>query len=59
MGYLIDYINEHGNINGSKVVLLLTLKEGAIYPASILIKELKQVTIADMFQDFDDDEMPF
>ena len=59
LGYLIDYINEHGNINGSKVVLLLTLKEGAIYPASILIKELKQVTIADMFQDFDDSEMPF
>lgn len=59
LGYLIDYIDDHGNINGSKVVLLLTLKEGAIYPASILIKELKQVTIADMFQDFDDEEMPF
>lgn len=59
LGYLIDYINVHGNINGSKVVLLLTLKEGAIYPASILIKELKQVTIADIFQFFDDSEIPF
>ena len=58
LGNLTDYISDNGNINGSKVVLMVTLKEGAIYPASILIKELKQVTIADMFNDFDDD-LPF
>ena len=57
LGDLNDYISDNGNINGSKVVLMVTLKEGAIYPASILIKELKQVTIADMFNDFDD--LPF
>ena len=57
LGDLTDYIADHGNINGSKVVLMVTLKEGAIYPASILIKELKQTTIADMFDDFED--LPF
>lgn len=59
LGNLMDYIGEHGNINGSKVIIMLTLKEGAIYPVSILIKELRKVTIADMFKDFDDDELPF
>ena len=59
VGYLIDdYIRNNGNINGSKVVIMLTLKEGAIYPVSILIREIHRVTIADMFNDFDDD-MPF
>lgn len=59
LGDLIGgYIKDHGNINGSKVILMVTVKEGAVYPASILIKELKQTTIADMFADFDD-ELPF
>lgn len=59
LGDLIGgYIKEHGNINGSKVILMVTIKEGAVYPASILIKELKHTTIADMFADFDD-ELPF
>ena len=58
LGNLIEYIDKNGNINGSKVVIMVTLKEGAIYPASILIKEFKHVTIADMFNDFDDD-LPF
>ena len=58
LGDLMDYIADHGNINGSKVILMVTVKEGAVYPASLLIKELKHVTIADMFADFDDD-LPF
>ena len=59
LGDLIGgYIKEHGNINGSKVIVMVTIKEGAVYPASILIKELKHTTIADMFADFDD-ELPF
>ena len=58
LGNLIEYIGKNGNMNGSKVVVMLTLKEGAIYPASILVKEFKHVTIADMFNDFDDD-LPF
>lgn len=60
LGFLNDYIVDNGNINGSKVVIMLTLKAGAIYPASILIKELKTATIADMFANFEDnDELPF
>lgn len=64
IGYLTDYINQNGNINGSKVVLMIVLKEGAIYPVSILIKEVHKVTMAEMFAGFadqedDDDELPF
>ena len=61
LGFLTDYISDHGNINGSKIIIMLTLKEGAVYPASMLIKELKTTTIADMFADFvdDGDELPF
>ena len=60
LGSLMDYIANNGNLNGSKVVIMITLKEGAIYPVSMLIKELHKVTIADMFRDFeDDDELPF
>ena len=64
IGYLTDYISENGNINGSKVVIMIVLKEGAIYPVSILIKEIRKVTMAEMFAGFadsddDDDELPF
>ena len=58
LGNLVEYISKTGNINGSKVVVMVTIKEGAIYPASILVKEFKHTTIADMFSDFDD-ELPF
>ena len=59
LGNLIDdYIKENGNINGSKVIFSVTLKEGAIYPAAVLIKELKKQSIEDMFEDVDD-ELPF
>lgn len=58
LGNLIEYIDKNGNVNGSKVVLMVTVKEGAVYPASILFKEFKHTTIADMFADFDDD-LPF
>lgn len=64
IGYLTDYISDNGNINGSKVVIMIVLKEGAIYPVSILIKEIHKVTMAEMFAGFtdsddDDDELPF
>lgn len=58
LGNLMDYIGDNGNINGSKVVLMVLIKEGAIYPQSILIKELHQTSISDMFADFAD-ELPF
>lgn len=49
LGKMMEFIEANGNINGSKVVMMLTLKPGAVYPQAILIKELKKQTIADMF----------
>ena len=63
LGTMWDYIQDNGNINGSKVVILVTLKTGAIYPQAILIKELHQTNIEDLFEGFmetdGDDELPF
>lgn len=63
LGKLQEYVNSNGNINGSKCVLMLTLKEGAIYPGSILLKEIQHKSLADMFADYDEDddaeELPF
>ena len=59
LGNLVDdYIAENGNINGSKVIMSITIKEGAVYPNAILIKELHKRTINDMFVECDDD-LPF
>ena len=62
-GTMLKFIEENGNINGSKVVLMVTLKLGAIYPQAILIKELHQTNIDDLFKGFEDlggsDELPF
>lgn len=62
-GTMMKFIEDNGNINGSKVVLMVTLKEGAIYPQAILIKELHQTNIEDLFEGFmdidGDDELPF
>lgn len=58
LGYLMDYISDNGNINGSKVVVLIVIKEGAIYPQAILIKEMNKQSISDMFSALDD-ELPF
>ena len=63
LGNLYQYVNEHGNVNGSKCVIMLTLKPGAVYPSSILLKEIQHKTMADMFADYDEDdeadELPF
>lgn len=58
LGYMMEYIEDNGNINGSKVIVLITIKKGAIYPQAILIKELHQQNISDMFAALDD-ELPF
>lgn len=62
-GSMMGFIEANGNINGSKVILMVTLKEGAIYPQAILIKELHQTNIEDLFEGFTDidgdDELPF
>lgn len=60
-----DFLSNNGrNINGSKVVVLVTIKPGAIYPAALLIKELVVQDIGSMFEgeDFEaafGDELPF
>lgn len=65
LGTMMSYIEANGNINGSKVIIMVTLKEGAIYPQAILIKELHQTNISDLFKDadgfmdFDGGELPF
>lgn len=59
LGNLVeDYIAKNGNISGSKVIMNITIKDGAVYPNAILIKELHKRTINDMFADCDDD-LPF
>lgn len=58
IGKLMDYIGANGNINGSKVIMALVIKEGAIYPQGILIKELHKQSISDMFMSVDE-ELPF
>ena len=59
LGKLQEYVNTNGNINGTKCILMLTIKEGAVYPGSILLKDIQHKSIADMFADFDEDELPF
>ena len=62
-GTMMAYIEKNGNINGSEVVLMVTLKPGAIYPQAILIKKLHTQTIGEMFEGFmevdGDEELPF
>lgn len=63
LGKMMEYIEKNGNINGSEVVLMVTLKPGAIYPQAILIKKLHTQTIGEMFNGFEDigedEELPF
>lgn len=62
-GTMMSFIEANGNINGSEVVLMVTLKPGAIYPQAILIKKLHTQTIGEMFNGFmdvsGDEELPF
>ena len=63
-GKMVDFINENGgNINGSKVVVSVTIKKGSIYPSTMIIKELKVQDISSMFNENELDSlfssMPF
>lgn len=68
-GMIQEFLTENGgNINGSEVVALVSIKPGAVYPQAILIKKLKKQTIADMFAGADgfmdipselEEELPF
>lgn len=49
-GELPEYLEANGgNINGSTAIVLVTIKPGALYPAALLIKELKKQDIGSMF----------
>ena len=52
-------IRDLGNINGSKVVVTVIIKEGAFYPVAVCIVELEQKTLADYYGDFDFSDLPF
>lgn len=66
-GMLQEFLTENGgNINGSEVVALVSIKPGAIYPAALLIKKLKKQDIGSMFKTDDNgfmeafgEELPF
>lgn len=58
-GTMMSFIEANGNINGSEVILMVTLKPGAIYPQAILIKKLHTQTIGEMFKGFETDANGF
>lgn len=51
-----DMLADFGSITGSKVVVALNIKDGAIYPVAISFKELKVTNACDFF---DEDDLPF
>lgn len=53
---LAHILSEYGTISGSKVIVAVTLKDGAIYPKAIAFTELVKASIDGLF---DDDELPF
>ena len=67
-GNMSEYVADNGgNINGSKAIVLVYIKQGAIYPGALLIKELHKVDIGSMFSTdnedfkavFDGEDLPF
>ena len=54
LGSFGDFLNANGNINGSKVVASITIKEGALYPKALVIKELHKTDISSVFGETDD-----
>lgn len=66
-GIFQEFLTENGgNINGSEVVALVSIKPGAIYPAALLIKTLKKQDIGNLFKTDDNgfieafgEELPF
>lgn len=67
-GNMSEYVADNGgNINGSKAIVLVYIKAGAIYPGALLIKELHKVDIGSMFSAdnedfkavFEGDDLPF
>lgn len=59
IGTVEDVLKDLGNINGSKVVVTVIIKEGAFYPVAVCIVELVQKTMADYYGTFDFNDLPF
>lgn len=59
LGTVEDVLKDLGNINGSKVVVTIIIKEGAFYPVAVCIVQLVQKTLADYYGDFDFSDLPF
>lgn len=58
-GTFTNILEQYGNITGSKVVVTVKLVEGAFYPASVCIVELKSKSLTDFYSDLALDELPF
>lgn len=54
LGSFGDFLADNGNINGSKVVVSITIKSGALYPKALVIKELHKQDISSVFGESDD-----
>lgn len=59
LGDFNSVLEKYGNINGSKVVMTVKLKDGAFYPVGCCIVELKQKSLTEFYNDMDFDELPF
>lgn len=58
-GTFTNVLEQYGNITGSKVVVTVKLVEGAFYPASVCIVELKSKSLTDFYSDLEFDKLPF
>lgn len=59
IGGVDDVLADNGNINGSKVVVTIKIKEGAFYPVAVCIVELHKKSLADYFDASDFEDLPF
>lgn len=59
IGGVNDVLDDNGNINGSKVVVTIKIKEGAFYPVAVCIVELHKKSLADFFDASDFEDLPF
>ena len=58
-GTFTNILEQYGNITGSKIVVTVKLVEGAFYPASVCIVDLKSKSFTDFYSNIVFDELPF
>ena len=59
IGDFNEVLDKFGNINGSKVVMTVKLKDGAFYPVGCCIIELHKKSLTEFYSSLDFDELPF